>query len=211
MLPCSNESAPKIVPIDDGRLADQQAGAVDLVFDLGGNSVLGDSLRIVRPRGRVCKLGFLGRLEPVAGVNPIADLPSGVQFSFYGGAFVLGTSQSPAYVPLTEMIGKAEYGLYQAKPAWVFGFDDIVEAHQAMESGLAGGKMTVPVNDFLISVEDAFGLNLAEADYASCSAPGRTPRPRRRLPTGPTASARPGTSCSTVLWPGTPSRKRSGR
>jgi len=27
----------------------------------------------------------------------------------------------------------------------VFGFDDIVEAHQVMESGLAGGKMTVSV------------------------------------------------------------------
>jgi NADPH2:quinone reductase len=125
---------------------DQQVGVVDCVFDLVGNRVLRDSLRVVRPRGRVCQLGFLGGLEPVTGFNPIADLPSGVQFSFYGSAFVLGTSEFPlTEIPLTEMIGKAESGLYQAKPARVFGFDDIVEAHKVMESGLAGGKMTVSV------------------------------------------------------------------
>jgi NADPH:quinone reductase len=43
------------------------------------------------------------------------------------------------------MIGKAESGRYQAKPARVFGFDEIVEAHRVMESGRAGGKMTVSV------------------------------------------------------------------
>jgi NADPH:quinone reductase len=134
------------VLIDDGQLADQRPGAVDCVFDLVGNGVLRDSLRIARPRGRVCQLGFLGGLEPVADFNPIADLPSGVQFSFYGSAFVLGTSAFPlSDIPLTEMIGKAESGRYQAKPARVFGFDDIVEAHKVMESGLAGGKMTVSV------------------------------------------------------------------
>ena len=69
---------------------------VDGVFDLVGNSVLRDSLRIVRPGGRVCQLGFLGGLEPVAEFDPIADLPTGVQFSFYGSAFVLGTEEFPA-------------------------------------------------------------------------------------------------------------------
>ncbi len=135
------------VLIDDGQLAGQRpGGVVDCVVDLVGNSVLRDSLRIVRPRGRVCQLGFLGGLEPVADFNPIADLPSGVQFSFYGSAFVLGTDEFPlAEIPLAEMIAKAEQGVYQAKPARVFGFDDIVEAHRVMESGLAGGKMTVSV------------------------------------------------------------------
>ncbi len=136
----------KTVLIDDGRLADQQPGAVDCVFDLVGSSVLRDSLRAARPRGRVCQLGFLGGLEPMADFNPIADLPSAVQFSFYGSAFVLGTAAFPlSEIPLAEMIGKAEAGLYQAKPARVFAFDEIVEAHKVMESGLAGGKMTVSV------------------------------------------------------------------
>jgi NADPH:quinone reductase-like Zn-dependent oxidoreductase len=117
------------------------------VFDLVGNSVLRDSVRIVRTGGRVCQLGFLGGLEPVAEFNPIADLPTGVQFSFYGSAFVLGTESFPlADIPLQEMIGKAESGRYRAKPVRVFGFEEIAEAHRAMEEGLAVGKMVVAVS-----------------------------------------------------------------
>ena len=120
---------------------------MDCVFDLVGNSVLRDSLQIVRPRGRVCQLGFLGGLEPVTGFNPITDLPTSVQLSFYGSAFVLGTEGFPlADIPLQEMVGKAEAGRYQAKPVKVFGFEEIVEAHRTMERGLAGGKMVVAVN-----------------------------------------------------------------
>ena len=138
------------VLIDDGQLADQVHSLgteVDCVFDLVGNSVLRDSLRIVRSGGRVCQLGFLGGLEPLTDFNPIADLPTGVQLSFYGSAFVLGTESFPlADIPLQQMITKAEAGCYQAKPAKVFGFDQIVEAHRAMEEGLAAGKMVVAVS-----------------------------------------------------------------
>jgi NADPH2:quinone reductase len=135
---------------DDGQLADQvrKLGlTVDGVFDLVGNSVLRDSLQIVRPRGRVCQLGFLGGLAPVADFNPIADLPTSVQLSFYGSAFVLGTEAFPlTEIPLAEMIAKAEAGRYRAKPVRVFGFDQIVQAHRAMEEGTAGGKMVVAVS-----------------------------------------------------------------
>jgi NADPH:quinone reductase len=138
------------VLIEDGRLASQVQDlgiSVDCVFDLVGNSVLRDSLRIVRPSGRVCQLGFLGGLEPVTDFNPITDLPSGVQLSFYGSAFVLGTESFPLTgIPLAEMIAKAEAGRYQAKPTRVFGFDEIAEAHRAMEEGLAAGKMVVAVS-----------------------------------------------------------------
>jgi NADPH:quinone reductase len=138
------------VLIDDGQLAGQvqELGTqVDGVFDLVGNSVLRDSLRIVRARGRVCQLGFLGGLEPVTDFSPIADLPTGVQFSFYGSAFVLGTPGFPlAGIPLQQMIANAEAGRYQAKPVRVFSFDQIVQAHRAMEEGHAAGKMVVAVS-----------------------------------------------------------------
>ena len=138
------------VLIDDGQLA-AQAGKlgtdVDAVFDLVGNGVLRDSLQIARTRGRVCQLRFLGGLDPVTDFNPITDLPTGVQFSFYGSAFVLGTDEFPlADIPLQEMITKAETGRYKAKTARVFGFDEVVKAHQAMEEGLAAGKMVVAVS-----------------------------------------------------------------
>jgi NADPH:quinone reductase len=109
--------------------------------------MLRDSLRIVRARGQVCQLGFLGGLEAVTDFNPIADLPTGVQFSFYGSAFVLGTPDFQlADIPLQQMITNAEAGRYQAKPVRVFSFDQIVQAHRAMEEGLAAGKMVVAVS-----------------------------------------------------------------
>jgi NADPH2:quinone reductase len=138
------------VLIDDTHLAGQVQDlgiAVDCVFDLVGNTVLRDSLQLVRPRGRVCQLGFLGGLGPVTDFDPITDLPTGVQLSFYGSAFVLGTENFPLTdIPLAEMIARAEAGQYQASPARVFAFDEIVEAHQVMEAGLAAGKMVVAVN-----------------------------------------------------------------
>ena len=138
------------VMIDDGKLAIQvreRGTAIDSVFDLVGNSVLRDSLMAARPQGRVCQLGFLGGLEPVPDFNPITDLPTGVQLSFYGSAFVLGTAEFPlSAIPLQQMITRAETGQYRAKPARVFSFGEITEAHRVMESGLAGGKMTVTLS-----------------------------------------------------------------
>jgi NADPH:quinone reductase-like Zn-dependent oxidoreductase len=134
----------------NGQLAGQVRDLgieVDCVFDLVGNAALRDSLQTVRPRGRVCQLGFLGGLDPVTDFNPIADVPTGVQLSFYGSAFVLGTTDFPlAEIPFNEMIAQAEAGIYKAKPVRVFAFSDIVEAHRVMEAGLAGGKMVVAVN-----------------------------------------------------------------
>jgi NADPH:quinone reductase-like Zn-dependent oxidoreductase len=137
------------VIIDDGKLAQQVAErriTADGVLDLVGNSVLRDSLQAVRPAGRVCQVGFLGGLDPVEDFNPIADMPGGVQFSFFG-SFYLGAEGYPlAAIPVAEMVAKAEAGTYKAKPVRVFAFADIVEAHRVMESGQAGGKMVVAVD-----------------------------------------------------------------
>jgi NADPH2:quinone reductase len=137
------------VLIDDGGLARQVADRrieVDGVLDLVGNGVLRDSLQVVRPHGRVCQIGFLGGLGPVEQFNPIADMPSGLQLSFFG-SFYLGEDGYPlADIPLTEMVAKAEAGTYRARPVRVFGFEEIVEAHRVMESGEAGGKMVVAVD-----------------------------------------------------------------
>jgi len=132
---------------ETGRIAGQVRellpAGVDRVLDLVGNSVLRDSLHAVRVRGRVCQAGFLGGLGPVTDFLPIADMPSGVQFSFFG-SFEVG---SPAYpisaIPFQEIVAKVEAGAYQAKPARVFAFEEIADAHRVMESSQAGGKLVV--------------------------------------------------------------------
>ncbi|GAA2813334.1 zinc-binding alcohol dehydrogenase family protein [Kitasatospora paracochleata] len=138
------------VLVDDGQLAPQVRSRgieVDAVLDIVGNSVLRDSLAAVRPRGRVCQLGFLGGLAPVQDFAPLADLPSGVQLSFFGSAFVLGTPEFPlSAVPFDAILAKVADGTHRARPVRVFGFDEIVEAHRVMASGTALGKLVVTLD-----------------------------------------------------------------
>ena len=135
------------VVIDTGEIAGQVRalvpGGVDRVLDLVGNSVLRDSLRAAAVRGRVCQAGFLGGLGPVDSFQPAFELPSGVQFSFFG-SFEVGSQDYPiSAIPFQEIVAKAEAGVYQAKPARVFAFEEIADAHRVMEAGEAAGKLVV--------------------------------------------------------------------
>ena len=135
------------VVTETGTIADEvrglRPGGADRVLDLVGNSVLRDSLQAVAPTGRVCQAGFLGGLGPVADFQPVFDMPSGVQFSFFG-SFEVGTAAYPiCAIPFQQIVANAEAGVYQAKPARVFLFEEIAEAQQVMEVGQAGGKLVV--------------------------------------------------------------------
>jgi NADPH:quinone reductase-like Zn-dependent oxidoreductase len=116
---------------------------VDRALDLVGNSVLRDSLKAVRVRGRLCQAGFLGGLGPVEDFLPVFDMPSGVQFSFFG-SFEVGSEAYPlSAIPFQEIVAKVESGVYTAKPSRVFAFDQIAEAHRVMEASHAAGKLVV--------------------------------------------------------------------
>jgi len=126
-----------------GQVRELVPAGVDRVLDLIGNTVLRDSLQAARVRGRVCQAGFLGGLGPVPDFLPIADMPSGVQFSFFG-SFEIGTPAYPiSAIPFQEIVAKAEMGAYQAKPARVFAFEEIADAHRVMHAGQAGGKLVI--------------------------------------------------------------------
>ena len=126
-----------------GQVRDLIPAGADRVLDLVGNTVLRDSLQAARARGRVCQAGFLGGLGPVTDFLPIADMPSGVQFSFLG-SFEVGTPAYPiSAIPFQDIVAKAEAGAYQAKPARVFAFDEVADAHRIMEANQAGGKLVV--------------------------------------------------------------------
>jgi NADPH2:quinone reductase len=127
------------------RVRERHPQGVDAVLELVGNSTVLDSLRMVRRDGRLCEAGWLGGLAPIAAFNPVMQLPSRVHFSLFG-SFVFGTPDFPvSEVPMQAIVDRVAAGSYKAKPAKVFRFDEIREAHRLMESGQANGKIVVRV------------------------------------------------------------------
>jgi NADPH:quinone reductase-like Zn-dependent oxidoreductase len=118
---------------------------IDCVLDLIGNSTLHDSLKTCKKGGRVVMAGFLGGSDPVP-VDVISSLPTGVDLTFFGSAFVLGNKDYPlSGIPLQRMVEDVERGIYPAKPVKVFNFEQIPDAHRLMESNQANGKIVVVV------------------------------------------------------------------
>lgn len=124
----------------------RKAKQIDAVLDLVGNSVLLDSLAMLRRGGRSCLAGWLGGLDPIRDFNPLVQMASGVYLTFFG-SFVFGTPGFPlSDVPLRQIAADAAAGRIDIKPVRVFAFEEIQEAHRVMESSRAGGKMVVVLN-----------------------------------------------------------------
>ena len=128
------------------RIREIYPEGIDAVLELVGNSTLLDSMAMARARGRVCLAGFLGGGEPIASFDPLLQMPSGVQLSFFGSAFVTGSEQYPlSDIPFQTIVERAAAGVYKARPARVFAFDQLPDAHRLMESSRANGKIVVRV------------------------------------------------------------------
>jgi len=137
------------VEVEGPGLSDRlpETKEVDCVLNLVGNSVLLDSMAILRRGGHLCQSGWLGGLAPITEFNPFLQFPSGVHFSLFG-SFHFGTPGFPlSDVPLQSIAGDVAAGRYKAKPSRVFRFNEITEAHKVMEDGHAGGKMVVKVGE----------------------------------------------------------------
>ncbi|KAI0456077.1 GroES-like protein [Xylaria acuta] len=122
---------------------DKTARKFDKTLNLIGNRVLLESIALTRPGGRMLQAGWLGGLEPVRDFNPMVQMESGVHFSLFHSK-VLGTPEfSLSNIPLQEIVRKIEQGRWDAKPARVFEYQDIVNAHRALDSHDVGGKIVV--------------------------------------------------------------------
>jgi NADPH2:quinone reductase len=130
------------VLIDDGDIAKQVRqvfpAGVDTALELVGTPTLPDTLQSTRQHGVVCFTGMLSNVWTVPDFYPIDYLPRGVRLTAYHGeaedlpqpvlqAFVDAVARGTAIVPIDR----------------VFAFDQIVEAHTAMEAGGAAGKLVV--------------------------------------------------------------------
>ena len=96
---------------------------------------------MVRKGGQVCMAGFLGGLEPA--LFDASSLMFGVKLTAFA-SLLLGTPDFPlSDIPMQKLVDHVADGSYQAKPAKVFRFEQIADAHRLMESNRANGKIVI--------------------------------------------------------------------
>ena len=114
---------------------------VDKVLELVGGNGIRDSLRCVRQGGMVCQTGYLSNQWRIDGFSPLGEIPSGVYLTSYAGE----NSNLPPNL-LQEFIDQVQDKSLDVKIDKVFKLEEIVEAHQYMESNKAFGKLVVLFN-----------------------------------------------------------------
>jgi NADPH:quinone reductase-like Zn-dependent oxidoreductase len=130
------------VLIDDGNVARQVReilpAGVDTALELVGTPTLPDTLHSTRQHGVVCFTGMLSNVWTVRDFYPIDYLPRGVRLTSYHGE----AADLPQPV-LQEFLDAVAAGDAVVPIDRVYAFDQIVEAHEAMEAGRAAGKLVV--------------------------------------------------------------------
>jgi NADPH2:quinone reductase len=132
------------VLIDDGDVARQVREifpvGVDVALELVGTPSLPDTLRSVRQQGVVCFTGMLSNVWTVPDFYPIEYLPRGVRLTAYHGE----AEDLPASV-LQAFLDSVAAGGAPVPIDRVYRFDQIVDAHEAMEIGAGAGKFVVTI------------------------------------------------------------------
>jgi len=136
------ENGASQVVIDDGVIASKVRklfpDGVDKVLELVGASVLKDSLQCVNQGGTACMTGMLSESWILKDFSPMEFIPATVKLTVYNS----GQVRSPA-TAFQEFIHEVEVGKAKLSIGKVFRLDEIVEAHQVMESNQANGKIVV--------------------------------------------------------------------
>ncbi|WP_421796303.1 zinc-binding alcohol dehydrogenase family protein [Haliscomenobacter sp.] len=130
------------VLIDDGQLRNKVRDLFPLgvhkVLELVGAETLQDSLQCNRPGGMTCMTGMLSEKWSIPNFAPMEFIPATVQLTIFDSGQMRCATQS-----FQEFIQLVESGEIKLKVNKVFSLDQIVAAHQYMESNQATGKIVV--------------------------------------------------------------------
>ena len=130
------------VVIDEGRIRDQVRAiypqGVDKVLELIGTSTLKDSLKCIKPKGMVCMTGILGGEWTMKEFTPFGDIPSLGRLTVYAGEAENLTRES-----LQDFVNTVENKEITLRIDRIFELEEIVQAHEYMESNQATGKLVV--------------------------------------------------------------------
>ncbi|MCZ6860039.1 MAG: zinc-binding alcohol dehydrogenase family protein [Alphaproteobacteria bacterium] len=130
------------VVIDDGSVRDQVRAiypqGVDKVLELIGTRTLKDSLKCIKPKGMVCMTGILGGEWTMKEFTPFGDIPSLGRLTVY-----MGESENLTKESLQDFVNAVENEEITLRIDRTFKLEDIVQAHEYMESNQATGKLVV--------------------------------------------------------------------
>ncbi|KAL9107495.1 MAG: hypothetical protein Q9227_007597 [Pyrenula ochraceoflavens] len=133
------------VIVDDGKLAEKvrvkgsgYEDGFDKVLELVGGDTLWDSLKCAKVGGIVCQTGIVSGKWTFDNFNPMEKIPTGVCLTVYAG----GPGEFME-TPLAEMAKLVSEGKMEIAIGKTLRLDQIVEAHELMESNKAGGKVVV--------------------------------------------------------------------
>ncbi len=130
------------VVIDDGNLSasikNMFPDGVNKVLELVGAPTLKDSLECTAGGGAVCMTGMLSEQWAIADFAPMEYIPATVNLTTYDSGQI--RVDLPSF---QQFIQNVESGLIKLSIGRTFRLDEIVAAHQLMESNSAGGKIVV--------------------------------------------------------------------
>jgi NADPH:quinone reductase-like Zn-dependent oxidoreductase len=130
------------VLIDDGQLNESVRAifpqGVDKVLELVGTTTLHDSLQCIKPGGTGCMSGMLAEQWSISAFAPMAFIPATVRLTTYDSGQL--TSPTPVF---QDFIHQVEAGNVKLAISRVFSLEEIVAAHQFMESNQGAGKLVV--------------------------------------------------------------------
>lgn len=130
------------VLIDDGQLTksvrDMFPQGIDKVLELVGTTTLHDSLQCLKPGGTVCMSGMLAEQWSIPTFAPMEFIPATVRLTTYDSGQL--TSPTPVF---QDFIHQVESGNIKLAISRIFSLNEIVAAHQFMESNQGAGKLVV--------------------------------------------------------------------
>lgn len=132
------------VLVDDGsaslrdKVLSVCPGGVDKVLELVGGSTLAESLSCLASKGICCMAGIVGGGVLVPAFNPLAMIQTERYLTAYGER-----NFAPSNLPLDDLIGKIMAGSLKIPLGKAFPMDQIVQAHEHVESNESRGKVVV--------------------------------------------------------------------
>ncbi|HLI75533.1 MAG TPA: zinc-binding alcohol dehydrogenase family protein [Acidobacteriaceae bacterium] len=128
--------------IDTGTIAPDVREAFpegfDKVLELVGVATLKDSLLCAKTGGIVCMTGIVGNKWSFDAFAPMEVIPTAVGLTVYAGE-----NEDFLAMPFQELVDQIADGSLPIQVGKVFSLDEIVQAHQLMDSNKAGGKIVV--------------------------------------------------------------------